>query len=1740
VSRPEPKVDPRRAEALFRELLGRANTWVPSWRSSGSGPDFGHALLSIAARLGSEATERLDRVPTKLALGLLDWLGIGRQAGQAARMPLVFKLAKGVTDPPLAKAPVRIQANVGDTPVAFETQKDIQLVPSPILQVVGVDPARDAIYLPPAEILSLDPPSAGPSEWRLKSFAAAGNDKIQLSPPLGLALDAVVSVGGLEYRIATELTGDIAKVKPPLGGDVPEGAALRAVRNFAPFDGTSRNRQAHELYLGDDDALNLTAPACIALDGGAGLPEGVAWEYWGKLGDADPTWQPLERLGAVNSTLLLKKSDAGSVEILPVAGQASRWIRARQTASLVSSASFNRLSIRINCSGGLPTGTGSLSANCLPPVDPTLMPKLEGVANNTSLVLNDRFYPFGKIPRQFDAFYLACPEVFSKAAADASLHFTMADPTLGPLVVIRMGNGSSRVFGVANDGALHHYVLSTTPEQRLDYRGPLRPSTNAASGPANQPVFAEGDVKMPPALIVRAQNFSLVVWSGKQVWIYGQQTDDPAPQGAWDYFGTVGDPAGSQEIVQIVALGQSTLVAVVNDGSLHYCNMSAGPVWRLLDAGPGEAGTGPQWMRATAIQDLTTGELGSSLAKVFFAVAGDGRLSRFVFNQGAWVHADNLNQGGWADDFTPLAVLTVGTLLIAGKKPRALSTDPDVLHALRYSPPPAGLDTLAGIGNPDSHIDPVETQGNLLGAEFGWTIDFPSFEAWDQADEFATLYLLTTVVPQGGTTARLAWWTPLDADPEASGTLVNDPNPAGAVGRLAQNPVLAGDRVVVPGPSRDVLVGNFVPLQRTLLPFSPSSMKDGMTTGENLAATDFIALDNAPISAVGPSIALANNRFLYFPPVDLQGSTGTVYPAPANSNRYAARRVLNNITGTLFVNRLELVGPHEVFDVNRSVLLLVDDNGGTAEYSAHTVTQQVSATIVIVDGDLPTVDENTPLHYHLYDTAQVGGTVFPQTRSFTYAVRPTLTFDPTAAPFDLIRRGQVLHFLDSRTVPRQQQVSEVVGAAYPSLALLESAWDTPPLPFLSPFSGLVLHLSIDTSQSNWTHYTGDVSSNPELSWEYWNGSGWWKIVSITDGTANLKQSGDLAFNVPDDLKPTDVLGRQSHWIRARLIGGDYGRETFETKTVTTSTNPLTQTQSVVVNTDNIRAPVVLTIGIRYSICVPVLPKHVLTFDSRSWREQSDANRTIGARVDAFVPIAERLRQMAANAAAPPSPASDCPPCPSSQPSTELASTSNAADPADSRAIYLVFAAKFQGGPIRLLFLLQDRDHDTSSPLVVEALRNNRFEPVLTEDDTRGLGESGVLTLNLDGPPTESELFGSAGFWLRLRPRDPTTASHWQPNILGAYANAVWAEATETQTMEILGSSDGSPGQRLVLARPPVLAESLELRVLEPLGEEEKEALGQSPGKVLDTVPGLPGSWVLWEEVVDPGDTGPDARVYGLDFASGEIVFGDGEHGAIPPAGRNAVVAFQYRHGGEAAANAVPPFAPLNLVSPIEGVEAAIAPGPAAGGSDPEDAATVRRFAASRLRHRGRAVTLKDLEDLALHFTPDIAQARAFASPQGVRLVVVVRGSNPDPSQALVRELRAYLLDRASPALARSGALLIDPAGRVLFRLRIVLTVASLDVTGSAGRAAKQAMQTLFDPAEGGYDGLGWRVGAAPKHDAVAARLLAINGLEGIAEIHFSLDGASAEADSIAVKADQLAWLLPDGTDIQFNIGKAQP
>jgi hypothetical protein len=625
-----------------------------------------------------------------------------------------------------------------------------------------------------------------------------------------------------------------------------------------------------------------------------------------------------------------------------------------------------------------------------------------------------------------------------------------------------------------------------------------------------------------------------------------------------------------------------------------------------------------------------------------------------------------------------------------------------------------------------------------------------------------------------------------------------------------------------------------------------------------------------------------------------------------------------------------------------------------------------------------------------------------------------------------------------------------------------------------------------------------------------------------------------------------------------LIGGDYGSE--QVSVITRDLGGGKTQQTIQRSRDGVSPPAVITVRVRYARKgvapqLGVVPQYVIAQDNGSFHDQSDANRA-ALNVEAFVPLATLMARLTygpegttgddacipecqcdGSPSTSPAPAPDGSTTASSGPSPDAA-------PPTGRAIFLGFAAKLIGEPVNILLLAdQERPFDAFAPLAVDALIGDRFAPLVLHDTTRALGESGVLSLSFAVQPEPRELFGKSLAWLRLRPSRQDANAQWAPAIGGAYFNAVWATAAETLTREPVGSSDGRPNLTLQLARPPVLNHTLELRVRESLDDEERSVLlNENPDSVRSDVLDLPGDWVLWRQVVDAADCGPTERVYALDETLGTITFGDGLHGRIPPIGRDGIVAFSYRRTEPAAdgsdrvpANDVGARATLGVVTPIQGAEAAYSADHAAGGAPAESGDRVLRFGTASLRHRDRALTAQDFEDLTLASSIDIAQTRCFVRAGGIRMIVVMRGAEPRPTAAARRELYRALMNKAPVALTKVGAVTIAAPRIRRLRIDLQLQVSSLDDAGEVADAVKHALRQLFDPASGGF-GNGWELGASPVEDDVALALINIPKLESIESIAFyeiAADG-SDRPWSGTVRPDDLVMLADDPVHMVFD------
>lgn len=1657
------RYETRRRKQLLDELVARARTRLPDWRPDGGHVDLAKALFEIAARLGSEVAQRLDRIPEKNRRGLMHWLGIRGDAGRAARAPVVFTMTPGA-DPIDAPARIQLQAAEVDPPVNFETGAPLRILPARLKSLLATRQATDSFVSAPGPILAVNADGTQPTRWTVRTVTQSddGADGIaQVSPMLGLSAGTVLrDEKGTHYEVVAVAPDTVTlRPAPPLNDDV----AMTIADRFAPFDAQSGliERQRHALYIGDEALLDVATAATIEISG-SGVATGLAnatWEYWGKgKGDEVVKWRAIDNPTTSDDKLNLKKG-AGSLEVLELEGHQKRWLRARPTSALLASAVPLRLQdIRLGVqlpngkddSGMGHNGTGAKGIDA------------EGIANTTPLVMSGPFYPFGREPRQFDSFYLGCAEAFSKPGAKVRLTLDIGDQIATALIPVEAEDKDHvLLFAIGNDGGLKRFHLSPSDPSPvpLSTRFPTPNGQLVRLDAKSRPTAIRMGDKVHVACATRNESNSV------QVWIFTQSGSSPQEDGAWRLSATldqdqdqdqdqgdrvfytdpiiVADKEGEdKEVLRLYGLSNDTLMTWIDTKYKDKDKDKVEVEVKKEDKDPKEYiprdGKNPNLKRLIAIQRIDGGTYHLAAIDLswenFWLINTDGASSdipspTYPIN----IESDAI---AWESNETH----HVSIVCFAGKK------FPEYIAAVRINSDPILLKIALSPGK--------VSIGPVLEAPPNDTIYFAAGNS-------------------------LYSWRPFSPPPNGSGS-ISENSPTGR--QLIAGPTVAAGRLIAP-------------------------LGDAQTAASPAESVDnLIDLEASPFVILSGNEGLKEDRLILVSKEEVVQKRLVSFSWNGEAGHSKSKGVIA-----------------ESVNLDAVVTLLIRDDSEKDGWGISFESGNwILTTAECVDrNSYVTSGGDNPVVWRVDDRNKS-----QEENIFQYRLKK-LAGDGQEGPYGEVfvasKGDDWIHktfFIPFARLPKNWNPKEV------SLKFLNGSGSLSDLNWIKQGSidkeeAVVVETNGGDSVTGIYAYrplawTSTESSPPralELSWEYWNGKSWWQIGEVEGNARNFVSGEEVILPVPPDLQPTDVLGRRNHWIRARVVGGDCGEAKTTVETVINpqdpKTNTVTQTQTIHRDPTTISAPYINSLTIGYTMTKGIAPQVVLTEDNGGWLDQSGAARTPNAQVSVFTPRDAALADLEA--------------APLVQDQAWV-----------SQALYLGFDAPLTGNAVSLFFLIDELDGGMADGvrLAVDALGKDGFRPLSAVDDqTNGLSESGTLTLNLPAPPVQTRLFGDDAWWLRLRPALAGQVEGWRPRLKGAWLNGCWALAAETIELERLGSSDGSPGQAVRLARPPVIADSLELRIREPLGDEDVEALTRDKADaVRQDLPGLPGVWVLWREVPDIDDAGPGERAYALDDERGEIRFGDGLHGRIPPIGRDAILAVAYRKGGGAAANGVRAWSKMNLVTPLQGVaEATIVEG-AAGGADPQAPETALAFAPQALGLRDRALTLQDLAVLACQSSPGIAQAFAFRAGEGTCLVVVMAGRDPQPSQATLRELRGYLAERSLPSLIRKFELR-GPA-RVELRIELTLDVDALAYSGQLAADAAGAVATLLHPAHGGLDGQGWPLGVLPGEAEIAAVLGELAHLRGIAAV--TLTGSDGNAIVPPLAPHQLAVLAPDGVHCIFT------
>jgi predicted phage baseplate assembly protein len=432
---------------------------------------------------------------------------------------------------------------------------------------------------------------------------------------------------------------------------------------------------------------------------------------------------------------------------------------------------------------------------------------------------------------------------------------------------------------------------------------------------------------------------------------------------------------------------------------------------------------------------------------------------------------------------------------------------------------------------------------------------------------------------------------------------------------------------------------------------------------------------------------------------------------------------------------------------------------------------------------------------------------------------------------------------------------------------------------------------------------------------------------------------------------------------------------------------------------------------------------------------------------------------------------------------------------------------------------------TWPPLIWEAYDGDDwFECEVDRDTTGGLNRAGDVVLHVPASHAMALEHQLRAGWIRARLTTPQEDQPFYSNsplirrveafTIGGTVGAVQAEVIEE---EIIGMSEGVPGQFYEVARPPVVP-SGEAIVLEVSDDEE--------------------GWQEWTAVRDFGQSTATDRHFVLDPVSGEVRLGPAvrtpqgemvQYGEVPAKG--TILRIRRYHSGGGRQGNISARAIRVCRASIPFVTSVENRGPATGGVDGEEIEEAKIRGPLSLRTLGRAVTAEDYEQLAREAAPEAARIKAVPAitdeeAGGVRVLLV-------PAIADEADGRLSFEQLVPPAPMLSAVAEHLDARRMIGARVMVESPAFQGVTVVAmmrarpwadparlQRSATNALYAYLHPISGGMDGKGWPFGRPVHMGEIYALLQRLPGSELVEDVRlFAANPLTGERGQAAQRVE---------------------
>lgn len=426
---------------------------------------------------------------------------------------------------------------------------------------------------------------------------------------------------------------------------------------------------------------------------------------------------------------------------------------------------------------------------------------------------------------------------------------------------------------------------------------------------------------------------------------------------------------------------------------------------------------------------------------------------------------------------------------------------------------------------------------------------------------------------------------------------------------------------------------------------------------------------------------------------------------------------------------------------------------------------------------------------------------------------------------------------------------------------------------------------------------------------------------------------------------------------------------------------------------------------------------------------------------------------------------------------------------EERAIYLGFQTPPWGGPIKILFHLNSNNIKKPNPLKWEYYSQQGFKEISVIDETEHFNKTGIVTFSIKNDFKRRRLFNQNCYWIRITDIHNYYETEKEfPFIEGIFMNTAKAKACQSYERQQFQISNYEINHELTLAKGEVL--SIELWINEGIGEEK---------------------WIKWEEVSDfLNSTSYDSH-YVLNSYQGIVTFGDGVHGRVPPASEQNNVRTAYRTGGGIYTN-VGACQINKLEKSIGFISEVSNPQAFLGGYDREQRQEAMERNSALLKHRNRAITSKDYEEIAKEYSGSIHKVTCFKHrneygkrEEGVITLCVVQKEYEYgylSFQELKRQIFEYMKNKVSQSVLNGNMLRIVEPVLVKIYVNLQVYIKDFELVFSIRKQIKSRLEQFLHPLYGNVNKQGFEISEIPEAVQIKNAVYDVEGLLSIS--HLSL------------------------------------